>query len=72
MPRKLTRGRKNKGWFVCGQDARRHIFTREECRRGGLTTARRYTCVGRWYLDWHDRCSRKVRDAKGDFLDPQE
>src|SRR4051794_2993741 len=73
MPREATRGRKRRGKPFCkGFDPRRHIFTPEECSRGGFTTAKRYTCVGRWYPDWHDRCSRKVRDSNGDFIDGEE
>src|SRR5579871_54986 len=74
MPRESTRGRKQRRGkpFCKGYDPRRHIFTPEECSRGGYTTARRYTCVGRWWPDWHERCSRKVRDSKGGFHEPEE
>lgn len=67
MPRSL-RGR-NRGWFRKGFDPRRHVFTREECSRGGLTTAKRYLCTGRWHLDWLDRCERRVRNEKGEYVD---
>lgn len=66
MPRK-QRGRKpgfNRGWFLKGDDPRRHALTAAEKRKGGLTTAWRYLCAGRWHLDWLDRC---VRKPKGEF-----
>src|SRR5687768_8664454 len=67
MPRDL-RGR-NRGRFKPGFDPRRHVFTRDECSRGGMTTARRYLCGGRWHLDWYDRCDRRVRNDEGDYED---
>lgn len=50
--------------FSRGFDPRRHLLTHEDRSRGGRTTARKYTCVGRWHLDWHDRCDRK---QKGEY-----
>ena len=51
--------RRNPGWFRKGFDARRHVLTREERRRGGLTTAKKFTVCGRWHLDWYDRCAAR-------------
>ena len=81
MPRDTTRGRTkrraNRGSFkpvaIAGPDARRHLFTQAERRRGGQTTARRYLCTGRWHLDWLDRCDRKVRSkTTGEFCDGEK
>ena len=58
------------GSFRKGPDARRHVFTHEERSRGGLTTAQRYLCTGRWHLDWWDRCHRKVK-TKGGYIDAE-
>src|SRR5437868_3527086 len=74
--RKRKKRQPNRGSFrpvaTAGPDPRRHVFTPEERRRGGLTTARRYLCTGRWHLDWLERCDRKVRDQKGGFVDGAE
>lgn len=52
--------RPNPGWFKPGFDPRRRRgFTTEECRRGGLATARKFTVCGRWHPDWFDRCAAK-------------
>lgn len=68
MPR-TKRGR-NRGSFRRGFDPRRHVFTRDECSRGGHTTAKRYLCHGKWYLDWIERCNRKVRNQEtGEYED---
>ena len=68
--------RPNRGSFrpvaIAGPDPRRHVFTAEERSRGGKTTARRYLCSGQWHLDWLDRCDRKVRNEKGEFVDGPE
>lgn len=62
---RATQGRKGRGKpFSRGYDPRRHILTAEERRRGGLATARKYTCHGAWHLDWWDRCHRK---KKGEY-----
>ncbi len=80
MTRRNGRGRgkrkSNRGSFrpvaIAGPDPRRHVFTSEERRRGGLTTARRYLCTGRWHLDWLDRCDRKIRNEEGEFIDVEK
>lgn len=63
----------NRGSFrpvsVTGLDNRRHQFSPEERSRGGRTTARRYLCLGRWYLDWLDRCDRRTRNDEGEYTD---
>ena len=41
----------NPGWFRKGFDPRRHLFTREERVRGGMTTSRKFLVIGRWELD---------------------
>ncbi|HYT87555.1 MAG TPA: hypothetical protein VEL76_02445 [Gemmataceae bacterium] len=62
---RTERGRKGRGKpFSKGYDPRRHVLTTEERRRGGLTTARKYTCLGRWHLDWWDRCHTQ---KKGEY-----
>lgn len=33
----MSCGKINRGWFRPGHDARRHVLTKEECRRGGET-----------------------------------
>jgi hypothetical protein len=48
----------NRGWFRKGFDPRRHVLTAEERRRGGINCARKYTVIGRWHADWHERCTR--------------
>lgn len=66
------RGRKRRGKpFAKGFDPRRHELTIEDCRKGGLTTARRYLCIGQWFTDWYDRCDRKVR-INGVYVDGEE
>lgn len=72
-----TRGRKkrkaNRGSFRKGPDPRRHIFTAEERRRGGLSCAAKFTCHGRWHPDWWERCARKTKNEKGEWSDePKE
>lgn len=57
MPPKRQR-KANAGWFRKGKDPRRHVLTTEERRRGGLTTAKKFTVCGRWHLDWWDRCAK--------------
>ena len=49
--------------FKKGFDPRRHALTREERRRGGLITAKRYLVCGRWHLDWYDHCDSKPKGA---------
>lgn len=57
--------RRNRGRFKPGFDPRRRRgFTTEECRKGGLATARKFTCHGRWFPDWWDRCNQK---KKGEY-----
>ncbi len=70
--RKRGRRRRNKGWFRKGHDPRRHNLSIQDCRKGGLTTARRYLCTGRWHLDWWDRCDRRTRNEEGDYVDEYE
>ena len=53
------------GQFKTGVDPRRRRgFTTEECRRGGLATARKFTCHGRWHPDWWDR---QAQLKKGEY-----
>lgn len=56
--------RRRGGQFRPGYDPRRHVFTAEERKRGGLNCARKYTVCGRWPLDWLDRCSKR---KKGEY-----
>ena len=56
--------RRNRGQFKPGYDPRRHVFTADERRRGGITTARKFTVHGRWHPDWWERCRHK---KKGEF-----
>ncbi len=57
--------RRNRGQFNPGFDPRRRRgFTKEECRKGGLATARKFTCCGRWHLDWWDR---QAKLKKGEY-----
>lgn len=56
--------RRNPGQFKPGHDPRRHVFTAEERKRGGLNCARKFTCHGRWHLNWWDRCAAK---KKGEY-----
>ena len=53
----------NRGWFLKGNDPRRHQLTHAEKQRGGRTTARKYTVCGRWHLDWYDRWSTLKKGA---------
>ena len=48
--------------FAKGFDPRRHILTTEERRRGGRTTAKKFTVCGRWHLDWWDRCAAQPKE----------
>ncbi len=57
-------GKSNKGKFNKGNDPRRHKFTTEELRRGGLNCARKFLVVGRWHLDWYDR---QAKLKKGEY-----
>jgi hypothetical protein len=59
----------NRGWFLQGHDPRRHPLTSEQRRLGGLNCAKKFTVLGRWYPDWVERCRRKVKNAKGDYVD---
>ena len=59
----MSRKPRNAGQFRPGFDPRRHVFTPAERRRGGLTTARKFTVRGRWHPDWWDRCAAQ---QKGD------
>jgi|SRR6266542_4299381 len=74
MPRSKQRGRRkrNRGWFKAGFDPRRHLLTTEERRRGGLSCARKFTCQGRWHPDWWERCRRKKKNDKGEYVDGEE
>jgi hypothetical protein len=53
--------------FRKGYDPRRHILTLAEKRRGGLTTAKKFTVCGQWHLDWWGRCAAQ---PKGDNHGP--
>ena len=59
----MTR-RRNPGWFRPGFDLRRHVFTPEQRRQGGITTARKFTVCGKWHPDWWERC-RKGENGHG-------
>jgi hypothetical protein len=50
--------RRNRGQFRPGFDPRRHVFTPQERKRGGLACTKKYTVCGRWHADWHERCTR--------------
>jgi hypothetical protein len=57
--------KRRKGQFKPGYDPRRRRgFTKEECRKGGLITARKFTVCGRWHTNWWDRCAAK---RKGEY-----
>lgn len=60
-PTRRRKGKENPGWFRLGFDPRRHLLTIDEKRRGGRTTARKFTVCGRWHLDWWDRCAAKPK-----------
>ena len=64
--------RHNPGWFRKGFDPRRHPLTHEERVRGGLSCAAKFTVKGRWHLDWWDRCARKKKNSKGEWVDGKE
>jgi hypothetical protein len=56
--------RPDRASFKPGFDPRRHVFTNEERRRGGLACARKFTCTGRWTLDWYDRCQSRKKGER--------
>lgn len=62
----------NRGSFKKGPDPRRHVFTQEERRRGGITTARKFTVYGRWHPDWWERCASGDNGALNRGTDAEE
>jgi hypothetical protein len=61
----------NRGWLQKGFDARRHILTEEERRRGGLSCAKKLKVQGRWFSDWWDRWARRRKSEKGEWVDEE-
>ena len=64
MPRSVRERKPTSGSFRKGPDPRRHVFTAEERRRGGLACAKKYTVCGAWPLDWIDQCAKR---KKGEY-----
>jgi len=60
----------NAGWFKTGYDPRRHILTHEERSRGGRTTTLKFLVLGRWTLDWYDRCLHYGSQADLSRIEP--
>lgn len=70
MRTRSKRGRRRRGKPFCkGFDPRRHLLTQAERRKGGLSCAKKFTCHGKWFANWWDRCRDKVKNSEGEYVD---
>lgn len=55
---------RNPGWFRRVFDPRRRVLTQEERRRGGVRYAGKFTTLGRWYPDGHERSAGRRKEKR--------